>query len=353
MRGLLTTIFFLGAAMNLQAATYLYVSMAPEHKIQIYRLESQDGKLTPIDAVAVDGTPGALAVDPKKKFLFASIRSNSTLASFAIDSASGKLKAINSVQLGKGENAAFVGTDRTGQWLLSASYMGGKTVVHRLGEDGSIKSPAVDTVKTAVTAHAAVLDPSNKFVFVPHVTPNAVYQFRLDPDSGKLTEAGRAEGGTSKAGPRHIAFHPTLPIAFTSNEVGNSITSYQFNPLSGLSPAHTYSTLPVDFKGKNTTAEVKVHPSGKYVWVTNRGHDSLAGFAIEKDGKLTPLGQTPTEKTPRSFEIDPAGQYLFGAGEGTGKLAVYRIDEKTGGLTRLHTVEVGKSVPWVMAVRFE
>jgi 6-phosphogluconolactonase len=109
--------------------------------------------------------------------------------------------------------------------------------------------------------------------------------------------------------------------------------------------------LPTDFKEKNTTAEVKVHPSGKFVWVSNRGHDSLAGFAINDKGMLKAIGQTPTEKTPRSFEIDPDGRYLFGAGEGSGKLAVYRIDEMSGALTRIHTVDVGKSLTWVMAVK--
>ncbi|MFO0866447.1 MAG: beta-propeller fold lactonase family protein [Gemmataceae bacterium] len=105
-----------------------------------------------------------------------------------------------------------------------------------------------------------------------------------------------------------------------------------------------------DWQGKNTTAEVKVHPNGKFVWVSNRGHNSLAGFGIEaKTGALTSLGQTPTEPTPRSFEIDPSGKYLFAAGEGSGKIATYRI-EADGKLQPIRTTEVGKSVTWVMAV---
>jgi 6-phosphogluconolactonase len=112
----------------------------------------------------------------------------------------------------------------------------------------------------------------------------------------------------------------------------------------------TLSTLPADFSARNTTAEVKVHPSGKFVWVSNRGHDSLAGFAIDGTGKLSPLGQTPTEPTPRSFDITPDGRYLLAAGEGSGKLAVFRVDAATGKLTRVHTVEVGKSLPWVQVV---
>jgi 6-phosphogluconolactonase len=209
-----------------------------------------------------------------------------------------------------------VSTDRTGRWLLSASFAAG-----------------------------------NRFVFVPHVAPNAVFQFRLDPASGKLTAAGRAPGGTAWAGPRHLAFHPTRDLAFTSDERGSSITAYRFDPSAGLKPVQTLATVPADFRGWNTTAEVKVHPSGKFVWVSNRGHDSLAGFAVAESGKLSALGYTPTERTPRSFDIDPDGRFVFGAGEGSGKLSVYRVGLDTGTLTRLHTYEVGKSLPWVLAVK--
>lgn len=350
MRYFLAMLLSLVCTMTLSAETFLYVSMAPEQKIQVFRLET-DGKLTAVEAVAVDGGPGSLAVDPKKKYLFASLRTTNSLASFAVDASTGKLKPLSTASLPKGENAAFVTTDRTGRWLVSASYSAGKVVVHGLGEDGKIQSPAVQTVRTKVTAHSAYLDRDNRWLFVPHVAPNAVFQFRLDASTGKLMEAGEAPGGAPKAGPRHLAFHPTQNLAFTSDEEGSSITAYRFDPENGLKPVQTLSTLPADFKGKNSTAEVKVHPSGKFVWVSNRGHDSLAGFAVGPEGKLSALEQTPTEKTPRSFEIDPDGRFVFGAGEGTGKLAVYRVDEATGQLTRLYTLDVGKSLSWVMAVK--
>src|SRR5262249_50531550 len=152
----------------------------------------------------------------------------------------------------------------------------------------------------------------------------------FDAATGKLAEAGKAAGGTRKSGPRHLAFHPTLKRAFSSDEQGSSITAYRFEPDVGLKPVQTLSTLPAGFTGRNTTADVKVHPNGKFVWVSNRGHDSLAGFAIDSQGKLSALGQTSTEKTPRSFDIAPDGRWLFGAGEGSGKLAVFRVDRETG-----------------------
>jgi 6-phosphogluconolactonase len=223
--------------------------------------------------------------------------------------------------------------------------------VHRL-KDGAIETPPVQTLETAKTAHCIATDSDNRYLFVPHVAPNAVFQFQFDAETGKLTPADRAAGGTDKAGPRHLAFSPKHNLAFSSDETGSSITAYRLDP-SGLKREQTLSTLPPDFKGKNTTAEVKVHPSGKYVWVSNRGHDSLAGFAIDRSGKLAALGHTPTEKTPRSFEIDPDGRHVFGAGEGSGKLAVFQVDERTGKLARLHTYDVGKSLTWVMAVKFD
>lgn len=350
MRWLLSLVAFTGLAMNVNAATFVYVSMGPEQKIQIYRRDDAGG-LTAVESVSVAGAPGSLTTDPKCRFLYASLRTTSQLASFQIDPASGKLTLIGTADLAKGDNAAFVGTDRTGRWLLSASYSGGNVVVHRLREDGSIESPAVQTVTTAKTAHSVTVDRANKLVLVPHVAPNAIFQFNFDDGTGKLTEAGKVSGGTEKAGPRHLALHPKHDFAYSSDEQGSSITCYRLDASHGLTAIQTVSTLPSDFKGGNSTAEVKVHPNGKFAWVSNRGHDSLAGFAIDSaTGHVSAIGQTPTEKTPRSFDIDPSGRFMFGAGEGSGKLAVFKVDTVSGQLERIHTYDVGKSLSWVMAI---
>ncbi len=353
MRWLLSFLLFASCTMTLHADTFIYASMAPEKKIQAYRLNPKDGSLIAIDAIAVEGGPGSLCVDPDGKFLFASLRTIDSLASFRIDRQTGKLTHINTILRAKGANAAFVRYDPISKSLFSASYMGGDWSVHQVEADGTLNKTASGRTTTAKTAHAIVFDPSYRWLFVPHVEPNAIYQYQRTK-SGVFGDTPAKVVGASNGGPRHLAFHPTLKLAFASDEVGNSITAYQFDQRTGLIAIQTLSTLPVDFNGKNTTAEVKVHPDGKFVWVSNRGHDSLAGFAIEPtSGKLTKLGQTPTEKTPRSFEIDPDGRWLFGAGEGSGKLAVYRIDRDSGKLDRVHTVNVGKSVTWVMAVKFK
>lgn len=334
----------------LRAETVLYVSCAAEQQIAVLKL-SDDGTLTEIERVTVDGAPGSMTVDPSRKFLFVSLRTSMSIGSFAIDSATGKLTPINKTRLMEGANAAFVATDHTGRWLISASYLGARVVVHALEPDGRIAAEPTQVAETAKTAHCVVISPSNKTVYVPHVAPNAVFQFRFDPVTGKLEDFGRAAGGREGAGPRHIALHPSGKFAFTSDESGSSITAYAIDADEKLSPIETVSTLPVDYKEKNTTAEVKVHPSGKFAWVSNRGHDSLAGFTIDAaSGKPTALGQTPTEKTPRSFEIDPSGKYVFGAGEGSGVLQAYRLDPTSGTLTPTQKYPLGKSLTWVKAV---
>ena len=130
-----------------------------------------------------------------------------------------------------------------------------------------------------------------------------------------------------------------------------SVIAYALDLKAGtLKPLQTVSTLPQDFKGTNACAEIKVHPGGKALYVSNRGHDSIARFTLDAEGRLTAAGQVPTEKTPRSFDLDPSGQFLFAAGEGSGKVAAYRIDRDSGGLTRLTTQQVGPRPWWVLAV---
>lgn len=340
-----------GSTTMARGETFVYVSLAPEKKIQVLRLDPAESTLTPIAQTDVDGSPGSLGVSPDKRKLYASLRTSGKLAAFRIDPATGKLSELNAASLPAGENAAFVGVDATGKWLLSASYSAGKVVVHGLNDDGSIRSPSVQTVSTAKTAHCVAIDRDNRWVFVPHVAPNAVFQFRWDASSGQLSDAGRAAGGAEGAGPRHLAFHPSQKWAFTSDETGSSITAYRFDPASGLTPVQTLPTLPAGFEGKNSTAEVKVHPSGRYVWVSNRGHDSLAGFAIDADsGKLTALGQTPTERIPRSFTVTSDGKFVLSAGEGSGKLAIYACDPNTGKLGTPQVMSLGASLTWVTTV---
>jgi len=345
-----TALILLLSPAMLSADTFLYVSDAGNQRIVIYKIDNESGKLTPVDEVDVKAAPGPLVADPTRKYLFASLRSSFQIASFRI-AKSGKLEPINTVSLQQGANATYLATDHTGKYLFSASYAGGRVVAHELGADGKI-GRQIQLVETTKTAHSTVVPRDNRWVFVPHVAPNAIYQFSLDAATGQLTQRESAKGGKDGAGPRHLAFHPSQSHAFTSDETGSSITLYAYHKENGLEPLKTLSTLPAGFTGNNTTAEVKVHPNGKLVWVSNRGHDSLAGFRFdERSGELTAIGHTPSEKTPRSFEIVPSGDFLLAAGEGSGKLAAYRIKKESGQLDPIATYDVGKSLTWVAAVQ--
>lgn len=339
----------LGVTNMAQAETLLYVSDASNQRIVVFGIEDA-GKLKELQAVDTKAAPGSLCVDPQQNYLFASLRSTFKLASFAI-AKDGKLTLLSTVELERDVPATYVSTDQTGKYLFWPSYQSGKVGVHAIGNDGRLEIEPLQVVETAKTAHAAVVSKDNRWLFVPHVEPNAIYQFRFDEKTGKLTLRSKAPGGADGAGPRHLAIHPSQKFACSSNETGNSITLYSLDAEAGLKPVQTVSTLPDDFTGQNTTADVKFHPSGKFVWVSNRGHDSLAGFRFdEAAGKLTALGQTSTEKTPRSFDVTPNGKFVFGAGEGSGKLAAYRVNQESGELQPLRIYDVGKSLTWVLAV---
>jgi 6-phosphogluconolactonase len=339
------------AAAPPQAAggAFVYVSVAAQKRIAVYRMDRSTGGLSHKSDAKAGGEPGALAVDPRRRFLFAALRAEGKLAAFRIDPLTGALAHVNTVPAGR--DPAQISTDPAGRYLFTAYYVDGKVTVHEIGADGTLGARPLQSVATAEKAHAAVPDPDGRFVFVPHTGAEAIFQFRLD-GKGRLSANEPAKLETAKGtGPRHLAFHPSLPVAYVANEQGGSVTAHSFDPKRGtLRPLQTVSTLPKDFRGSNACAEVRVHPSGKFLYVSNRGHDSVAAFALAGDGKVTAVAQEPTERTPRSFDLDPSGRFLFAAGESSGKLAAYSVDARTGRLKRLATYEVGKTPWWVLAV---
>jgi 6-phosphogluconolactonase len=240
--------------------------------------------------------------------------------------------------------------------------------VHPLGADGAVGAPAPDWVATANGAHAIATDPSNRFAFVPHIArlndnvleppkenpgPNMILQFRFDADSGRLTANSpfRVEP-TERLGPRHYCFHPTLDLVYFSNEQGCSVTAYRLDRANGaLSAAQTITTLPAGYSARNTCSQIHLTASGRFLYVGNRGHNSIAGFAVDASGQLTAAGHVPTEAVPSAFGLDPAGNFVFAAGTASGRLASYRINDATGALTPLATQAVGQRPAAVLATR--
>ena len=332
------------------AATRVYVSVAGEKRIAVYDFDPSSGELRHRSNAMTEGEPGALCVDPARRRLFAALRSTGQLAAFQIDAATGGLTHINTVQAGA--DPAQISTDRTGRYLLTAYYVAAKATVHTIGEDGALSAAPLQSVPTADKAHAIATDPTNRFAFVPHTGSNAIFQFTFDAQSGLLAANDPPRLDTPPdSGPRHIAFHPTLDVVYIDNEQGSSVTAYALQSPSGtLTPVSTAPTIPDDYTEVNSTAEIRVHPTGRFLYVSNRGHDSIACFALDEDGQPTPLGQAPTEQTPRSFDLSPDGNYLYAAGESSGELAAYRVDLLGGTLERIATYDIGLQPWWVMAV---
>ncbi len=328
----------------------VHVSLAKDNRIITYQLDDRDGTLNEVDSVMVDGGPGALAAHPTKPVIYASIRQVGHLASFSVDERTGTLTKINEVTAGA--DPAYLAIDGSGKYLMSAYYKAGKILVHAITENGAI-GEELQSIATDERAHAIVPDRTSRFWFVPHTRPNAIFQFRFDADKQRLTANEPAKlTRRQQTGPRHLWFHPSLNTAYTSDEQGRSVSAYRFDPAQGtLELTQTLSTLPEDYDHNvgGSTSDIEVHPSGKYVYVANRGHDSIARFGVDMDlGTLVHLGNTESETTTRSFNIDPSGQLLIAAGQNSGKLAVFRIDPTDGDLTRINTFPTGNSPWWVL-----
>ncbi len=330
--------------------TYLYVSVAGENKISLFSVDPESGALNHQADVETAGKPGSLAVDPSRQFLFAALRSTGALASFKIDSATGTLTPLSTTVVEV--DPSYVKIDATGKYLLSAYYRAGKVAVHAIA-DGRIGPEAVQWTETDEKAHAVLIDASNRFVYVPHTQPNAIFQFHFDGGSGLLSPNSPAKTTTPEnSGPRHGWFHPNGRFAYFDMEQGSSVTAFHVDAKTGaLDSFQTVSTLPTDFSERNSCADLELTPSGKFLYVSNRGHDSIACFAVDAEsGQLTLVEQEATLQTPRSFNVGPSGRFLYAAGQGSGKLASYRIDGDTGELTRLETYSVGGQPWWVLVV---
>jgi 6-phosphogluconolactonase len=317
--------------------------------IHRFRMDMETGELTALGSTAGIVNPSFLAIHPSGRFLYAvseindfSGKKTGAVAALSIDrQAQGELKLINR-QPSAGDGPCHVVVDPTGRCLLVANYGGGSVAALPISDDGALQPPSssiqhegqsVTPRQTAPHAHSINFDPGNKFAMAADLGLDKVLVYQFDAAQGKLTPhepAGVVEPGS---GPRHFAFHPSGRQAYVINELANTITVFRYDADRGrLSPLQTASTLPEGFEGTSHTAEVQVHPSGKFVYGSNRGHDSLAVFRVNADtGTLTAVGHVSSGgKTPRNFGIDPSGKFLLSANQETGNVVVMRIDPETG-----------------------
>jgi len=332
--------------------------------IYMLRLDLAKDTLGDPELVAETRNPTFLALHPTGRFLYAvgeigdfGGKRTGAISAFAIE-ASGKLTLLNQQPSG-GPGPCHVSVDRQGRNVLAANYTGGSACVIPLADDGKLKTPtcvvqhegkgANPRRQAGPHAHSINLDPAGRFAFVADLGLDKVMIYRLDAAAGTLTPNDPPAGLVAPgSGPRHFAFHPCGKFAYVINELASTITAFTYDLNSGrLDEIQTVTTLPEGFNGNNTTAEVQVHPSGRFVYGSNRGHDSIAIFAVDPaSGKLTAVGHESTQgKTPRNFGIDPTGRYLLAANQGTNNLVLFRIDAATGKLTATGaTATVGSPV---------
>ena len=338
-------------------AGYLYVPLIDERKFLIFGMDEDSGKLRLNRQIQLSARPYQLCADPRQRYLYQQLRSESYsgVASFRVDPASGEATRIGEVELEA--DACYVATDRGGRFLLAAYLIAGMVTVHPIGDDGAVRAPACARRVTEIYAHSILTDPSNRYAFVPHVAPtDAIHQFRFDPSSGSLRPGRIPKIATRPGrGPRHLAFHPSGSLVYANEEQSSSLGAYRLDPSSGsLALLQSLSTLPGGgFRGKNSTGSVRVHPEGKAVYVSNRGHDSIAAFAVDAGtGLLSPLGWVPSQPIPRTLGITGDGRFFFAGSDESGRLSSYRIDTR-GMLEPLETIEVGKFVSWILPLAFD
>lgn len=327
-------------------------------------LDLASGQLSPPQLAAEIKSPSFVAIHPNRKFLYAVSEISDFqgkplggVSAFAIDAASGSLTLLNQ-QSSEGAGPCHLVVDAAGKNALVANYGGGSVAVLPIDSTGKLSAASASIQHTGSGAdksrqekphaHSINLDAKNRFAFAADLGLDKVLIYRFDADKGSLVANDPPAGVVAPgSGPRHFAFHPSGRFAFVNNEMTSSVTAFKYDAEKGsLTEVHTLSTLPHEVKG-NSTAETVVHPSGKFVYVSNRGHDSIAIFTFdETSGKLTAAGHCLTGgKTPRNFNIDPTGQFLLAANQGTNDVFSFRIDATTGQLTTIgNKIEVGSPV---------
>lgn len=321
--------------------------------IYIYKLNLDSGTLKNYKTVKNIVEPSFLTIDKDKKYLYAvnetaeyEGKKSGAVSAFAIDQKNGDLRFLNK-QPSLGGAPCHISVSDNGRFVLVANYLGGNVAVFPVETSGRLGA-AIDLEQhsgsgpnkarqEAAHAHSVILDKNNRFAFVNDLGIDKVMIYKFDDKNGKLEpNAAQAFYQTKAgAGPRHFKFHPNGKFAFVINELDMTITSLAYDEASGtLKEIQTAPTLSANFSGANTCADIHVSPNGKFLYGSNRGHDSIVSYKIdEKTGRLDFVEHVSTQgKTPRNFAIDPTGKFLLAANQNSDSIVVFRIDETNGKL---------------------
>ncbi len=349
----------------------VYIGTYTDHGskgIYAYRFDSSTGQATSLGLAAESTQPSFLAVDPSEHFLYAvnevdSYKDQHTgaVSAYAIDSGTGKLSLLSEVS-SRDAGPAHITLDQSGKFVLVSNYTLGSVAVFPVLKDGRLgefsafvqhKGSSVNVERQeGPHAHAVAMSPDNHFAVVADLGIDKLIVYPFDPAMGTLRVAPYVTKTRAGSGPRHLVFHPSGRFLYVINELQSSVVTYSYDAAQGeLHELRTISTLPEKFAGNNDAAEIAVHPSGKFLYASNRGHDSIAVFSVDPaKGTLAHVEFVLTKgRTPRSFAIDPTGSWLLVANQASDNVVVFRIDSKSG---RLTPTGQGLSVPSPACVTF-
>jgi 6-phosphogluconolactonase len=366
----------IGGAVPALAATFVYVSNAEDGDIGAYRM-LDSGELQAGARVKAANLVMPMAVSPDRRFLYAASRSKPyTVHVYSINSSSGALTPFATSPLA--ESFPYISLDKTGRFLFGVSYGGHLISVNRVGDDGRVAAEPLQVIPVGRNAHSIRVDSDNKFVYVPTLGSDEIFQFVFDAKSGKLTSNTPAVYlMKAMTGPRHFITSPDDKYLYLLSELVGTVTTFALDGKTGLlTEVSSAVGLPPDSKlgpgaprgaiggpdappPRNTdndiwAADIHMTPSGRFLYVSERTSSTLGAFGVDgASGKLTYLSSTPTERQPRGFAIDPKGRYLVATGEKSETISVYAIDQSSGALRLLNKYPTGKGANWVEIVSFE
>jgi 6-phosphogluconolactonase len=365
-KGFITAVFSLAALSTVSAKSlpvYFGTYTGGDNSSKgIYHsvLDLETGKLSNPVLAAETRNPSFLEIHPDGKFLYAVSESGGagSVSAYSIDRDTGDLKFLNQQPSG-GAGPCYISIDHTGKNALVTNYGSGSASVIPIESNGRLAEPTgfVQHTGSSVNAsrqkephaHSINVSPDNRFAFVADLGIDKIMIYRLDTEKGTIVKNSppftKVKPG---AGPRHFAFHPNGKFAYVINEIDCTVTAFTYEPASGtLTDIQTITTLPKGFNGSNTCAEVRVYPGGKFLYGSNRGHDSIVVYRIDSaKGTLTFVEhETADIKTPRNFNIDPTGKFCLVANQGSNSVVVFRINQETGALNPTeHKISVGRPV---------
>jgi 6-phosphogluconolactonase len=333
--------------------------------IYAYQYDGKTNQITSLGLAAETTNPSFVALHPNGRFLYAVNEvgnykgpNSGGVSAFSIDRATGKLTFLDEVA-SRGADPCYITVDKTGKYVLVANYTGGSVAVFPVLADGKLGEASAFVQHTGhgtnperqegPHAHSIDLSPDNRFAMVDDLGLDELLVYKFDAAKGSLAPNDppftKIDAGS---GPRHFALRPDGKFAYVISEMGHTVTVFSNDAARGkLKVLQTITTLPKDFTGRNDDAEIVVHPSGKFLYASNRGDDSIAIYSIDQSkGTLAQVGRVPTGgKEPRSFEIDPTGSLLFAENQKSDNIVVFRIDQRTGQLTpTAQVLEVGSPV---------